>query len=57
MDGLFHGKPVIKMGWFGGTIIFGNTYMGGVIPVPFKISFYWSAFIAAPLSLLYLSLG
>ena len=35
MDGLFHGKPYLN-GWFGDTIIFGNThvYIGTTTPHP-----------------------
>ena len=27
MDGENNGKPYLEMGWFGGTIVFGNTHI------------------------------
>ena len=37
MDGLFHEKPYEQMGWFGGTIIFGN-HPFGFVHGPFSIA-------------------
>ena len=37
MDGENNGKPYEQMGWFGGTIIFGNT----------QLLFNWKSFISS----------